>query len=330
MVWRIHFAAGDLQRIQVSPTLGPLAETVMAMSLLRCPMQPSGLYSQWRGQVKSRVTPQMTALANLIPVGCKGVDLCTLTGPAPTIEQGVQALMAMPSDHYLVEVEFVARQHKLPEAAWAVAEVDGPARYELAQAARAAYRALVAPYWRRIQACLHAEQVTRNRVLSLGGPERLLASIQGELIRWRPPVLEVHMCGDVDVHLEGRGLVLVPSVFVGSVPTLHQNPNDETAAPVLVLPLADERVRHGQLWDGPKDRTLALAALVGRNRAAVLSAIAEGGTTTEVASRVGISLAAASQHASVLRGAGLIMTRRQGSSVLHVLTPLGAELLQAG
>ena len=330
MVWRIHFTAGDLQRIQVSPTLGPLAETVMALTLLRCPVAPSGLYSQWRGQVKGKVTAQMSALADLIPVGSKGVDLCTLTGPAPTLEQGVQALMAMPSDHYLVEIEYVAMHHKLPEAAWAVAEADGTARYELAQATRAAYRALVAPYWRRIQACLHAEQVARGRVLALGGPERLLASIQGELIRWRPPVLEVYMCGDIDLHLEGRGLTLVPSVFVGAVPSLHQNPNDETAAPVLVLPVSDERDRHGHLWDGPKDRTMALAALVGRNRAAVLHAIAEGGTTTEVASRVGISLAAASQHASVLRGAGLIITRRQGSSVLHVLTPLGAELLQVG
>jgi hypothetical protein len=330
MVWRIHFTAGDLQRIQVSPTLGPLAETVMALSLLRCPVAPSGLYNRWRGQVKGRVTPQMAALANLIPAGSKGVDLCTLTGPAPTFEQGLQALMAMPRDHYLVEIEYVAMRHKLPEAAWAVAEADSPARFELAQAARAAHRALVAPYWRRIQACLHAEQVARSRVLALGGPERLLASIQGELLRWRPPVLELHMPCDFDVHLEGRGLTLVPSVFVGAMPSLHRNPNDETAAPVLVLPVADERVRNGHLWDSPKDRTIALAALVGRNRAAVLSAIAEGGTTTEVASRVGISLAAASQHASVLRSAGLIITRRQGSSVLHVLTPLGAELLQAG
>ena len=34
MVWRIHFTADDLERIQVKPTLGPLAETVKAMSLL--------------------------------------------------------------------------------------------------------------------------------------------------------------------------------------------------------------------------------------------------------------------------------------------------------
>ena len=38
-------------------------------------------------------------------------------------------------------------------------------------------------------------------------------------------------------------------------------------------------------------------------------------------------MAAASQHATVLRKAGLIITHRQGSSVLHVLTPLGADLL---
>jgi DNA-binding transcriptional ArsR family regulator len=69
---------------------------------------------------------------------------------------------------------------------------------------------------------------------------------------------------------------------------------------------------------------------VGRNRAAVLASIADGCTTTELAGRAGISVAAASQHASVLRDAGLIVTRRQGGAVLHLLTPLGAELLEAG
>jgi DNA-binding transcriptional ArsR family regulator len=62
----------------------------------------------------------------------------------------------------------------------------------------------------------------------------------------------------------------------------------------------------------------------------VLASVADGCTTTELARRAGVSLAAASQHAAVLRGAGLIASRRQGSAVVHVLTPLGAELLQAG
>ena len=57
MVWRIHFSEDDLARIQVSPTMGPLAETVLAAALLRSPQQPRTLLGEWRGQV--RVTPQM-------------------------------------------------------------------------------------------------------------------------------------------------------------------------------------------------------------------------------------------------------------------------------
>jgi predicted transcriptional regulator len=333
MTWRIYFTPEDLERIQVKPTFGPLAETMMAVGLLRCQGQPRGLFSQWRAQVKGKVNGQMTALTNLIPTHSKGVDLCTLTGPATTIEQGVQALMAMKREHVLVEIGYAAREGTLPEAAWAVADADGAARRELAAATLAAHRALVEPYWTRINACLRAEQVARARVLAQGGPERLLASIQNQLIRWRPPVLEVLMCCDMDLHLDGRGLALVPSVFVGAFPCLRTNPNDDSAAPVLTLPAAHEHVQWRDLWEAPRARGTtgpALAALVGRNRAAVLSAAAEGSTTTELASRVGISLAAASEHATVLRDAGLIITRRQGSAVLHVLTPLGAELLQNG
>jgi hypothetical protein len=326
MVWRIHFTAKDLERIQVRPTLGPLAETVKALSLLRCPRQARAPYRQWRDQVKDRLTPQMTALTALSPPGSPGVDLPMLTGTAPTMEQGVQALLAVPREHLLMEMSYVDRMHKLPASAWAAAETGGQARLRLAAATVAAYRVLVEPYWTRIHACLHAEQVACLRALAAGGPDRLLASLQSELIRWRPPVLEVLVPSNLDMPLNGRGIALVPSVFVGQIPMLHTNPNDPTAAPWLLLPPAGQR----QLWNSPRPRGAALAALVGRNRAAVLRTIADGCTTTELADRVGISLAAASQHASVLRDAGLITTHRQGSAVLHVLTPLGAELLRAG
>jgi hypothetical protein len=330
MVWRIHFTAEDLERIQVRPTLGPLAETVKAMCLLRRQQQPRVPYRPWRSQVKDRLTPQMAALTALIPPGSKGVDLAMLTGTAPTMEQGVKALLAMPRELLLVEMEYTDREHKLPAAVWAVAETGGQARLRLAAAAVAAHQVLVEPYWTRIHACLHAEHVARLRALAARGPDGLLSSLQSQWVRWRPPVLEVLMPADCDVPLNGRGIALVPSVFVGQIPCLHQNPNDPTAAPWLVLPPADSRTGLCHLWDNPRPRGAALAALVGRNRAAVLRTIADGCSTTELADRVGISLAAASQHASVLRDAGLITTHRQGSAVLHVLTPLGAELLHAG
>jgi hypothetical protein len=330
MVWRIHFTAEDLERIQVRPTVGPLAETTAAMCLLRCPQQPRAPYRQWRGQVTGRLTPRMAALTALIPPGSKGVDLPMLTGTTPTMEQGIQALLAVPREHLLVEMEFTDRQHKLPAAVWAVAETGGQARLQLAAAVAAAHQVLVEPYWTRIRACLHAEHVARLRALAASGPDGLLASLQSQWVRWRPPVLEVLLPTDYDVPLNGRGIALMPSVFVGQVPSLHTNPNDPEAVPWLVLPPADGRVGLRHLWDNPRPRGAALAALVGRNRAAVLRTIADGCSTTELADRVGISLAAASQHASVLRDAGLITTHRQGSAVLHVLTPLGAELLHAG
>jgi DNA-binding transcriptional ArsR family regulator len=328
MVWRIHFSEADLARVQVSPTLGPLAETVLALALLRCSRQQHTMLSEWRGQV--RVTPQMRPLTALIPPDCNGVDLPTLVGETATIEQGVQALLDLPREHLLVEMEWIDRRHRLPPLAWAMAEAGG--RPELAEATQVAYQELIQPFWPRIRASLHAEQAARRRTLAAAGPGALLASLQGPLIRWRPPVLEIQRPGQVEMELGGRGIALVPSIFVGRAPSLHENPNDEDEMPRLILPA--EGAGRARLWAVSRglggSRGSALAALVGRNRAAVLQSVADGCTTTELARRVGISLAAASQHASVLRRAGLIATRRQGSAVLHVLTPLGAELLQAG
>ena len=329
MVWRIHFTSEDLGRIQVSPTLGPLSETVLAISLIRgCHMQPRTLFSAWRSQVGGKVTPRMRALIDLIPPGSRGVDLCTLTGEAPTIEQGLAALLAAPREQMLVEMGLFERWHRLPASAWSLAEPGG--REPLADAMLAAHRALIEPYWARMLACLEAEQVPRRRALASGGPDRLLASLQTERIRWRPPVLEVLTCNDAELYLEGRGLSLVPSVFAGKMPNLIHDPSHPSATPRLILPASDERVRACGLWDGPRSNGAALAALVGRNRAAVLGAVADGCTTTELAGRVGISIAAASQHASVLRDAGLITSSRQGGAMLHAITPLGAGLLQAG
>jgi DNA-binding transcriptional ArsR family regulator len=58
-----------------------------------------------------------------------------------------------------------------------------------------------------------------------------------------------------------------------------------------------------------------------------LEATALGCTTSELARRCGVSIAAASQQATVLREAALITTRRVGGAVRHEITPLGMSLL---
>ncbi|MFD9892714.1 helix-turn-helix domain-containing protein [Amycolatopsis sp. NPDC059027] len=71
----------------------------------------------------------------------------------------------------------------------------------------------------------------------------------------------------------------------------------------------------------------SLSALLGVTRARVLEATEAGCTTTELSRRVGVSAASASYHASILRAAGLIATRRTGIAVRHEITVLGAHLL---
>jgi DNA-binding MarR family transcriptional regulator len=75
----------------------------------------------------------------------------------------------------------------------------------------------------------------------------------------------------------------------------------------------------------------ALASLIGRTRARVLAEIgaAGGHTTTEIARRLRISAASASEHAYALRAAGLIHTERAGACVEHRITRLGRALLTA-
>lgn len=57
--------------------------------------------------------------------------------------------------------------------------------------------------------------------------------------------------------------------------------------------------------------------------------IADGCTTSELAQRIGISPGGASQHATVLREAGLVVSHRHRNTVRHTLTGLGAGLLNA-
>jgi DNA-binding transcriptional ArsR family regulator len=325
VTWRIHFTEADLDRIQIRDSPGPLTETVFAFSFLRCPLQPQGLFSGWRTVAIGHLTSEMTPLAAMVPVGSRGPDFYTLTGEAPTIEQGIMALLAVPSEDMIAEFEAFARYRRLPKRAWAVA-TDEAARRDLADAIRAAYRLLVEPYWPRISAQLHAAQVARHRLLRDGGPERLLASLRCRTIQWRSPVLELQGTSDVDLHLNGTGIALVPSLFAGRIPALHLDGRYPDAPPRLVLPSLDLAAGN-QPGGDPRGGGEALGALLGKTRAAALAAVALGCTTTELAQRCEVSLAAASQHATVLRNAGLITTSRQGSAVLHVLTPLGAGLL---
>ncbi len=72
-----------------------------------------------------------------------------------------------------------------------------------------------------------------------------------------------------------------------------------------------------------------LAPVLGRTRTALLAALAEPLTTAALASRLGITPSAVSQHLGALRGAGLVSTERNGRTALHLRTERATHLLGA-
>ncbi|MFG2742553.1 winged helix-turn-helix domain-containing protein [Streptomyces chartreusis] len=164
---------------------------------------------------------------------------------------------------------------------------------------------------------LDDQHALRLHALRQGGAEAMLRTY-GPSMRWRAPVLEVVYPVDRDLCLDGRGPLLVPSHFARSPVDLA----DTALPPTLVRP-----ARPRTADDTPPTHK-GLALLLGHTRAGVLQALGGDPTTTELARRAGGSLSSASEHAAVLRGAGLVSRVRQSNAVRHALTPLGSALLR--
>jgi DNA-binding transcriptional ArsR family regulator len=202
-----------------------------------------------------------------------------------------------------------------------LAEGDRATLERLAGAVRSQFETVVAPVWADVRAAVEADRSRRARLLLEEGCEGLLRSYQ-PMMRWVPPVLQVDVRHDRSLHLEGRGLLLVPSYLSWRTPDFLRDPS---LPPVLVYPVEpDLRVRSELRASGG-----GLPALIGQTRTSVLASIGAGRTTSELARRIGVSAASISQHTGVLRETGLIRSSRIGKAVLHTITPLGAALLDA-
>ena len=184
---------------------------------------------------------------------------------------------------------------------------------------RAYFDLALAPHWSRIETIIDADRTRRVRAVAARGAEGLLDSLR-PVMRWGNGELRVDYPVDQEMELRGRGLLLVPSYFCWRYPVTLLDPN---LPPVLIYP-AEREPGVSVLSDSTRQ---ALGALLGSTRAAALAAIGDGCSTTELARRVGVSAAAASQHATILRNAGLVVSHREGNTMLHSLTALGAAVL---
>lgn len=330
---RIHFTLTDLARTRLAARPSPLAVTTFSAFRLVQRAGAPGL-DGWRRQVRAglaapgdgvdRPAPQKPYFAQLAPRD-PAHPIPRFLRPhigLRTLDDELERLLSTPQRALRADLDYVGRHRPLPRWTRDLADGDLAAANGLAAAVRDYHRVAVAPYWPGLAALLAADRAARTRQLGDGGIEEVLHAL-GPRMRWRPPVLEVQTRAEVeyDYHLGGRGLVLAPGAFSSYVPC---DPDEEQ--PTLYYEVAPDSDRHPLLapLGGPHG---GLAALLGHSRAAVLEVIADGVTTGQLARRVGLSPASASEHAGVLRRAGLVATRRSGRFSHHTLTALGSELL---
>lgn len=316
---RIVFTAADLGRTRVAAAPDPLWETILSVHRLRA-RDGSVLFGHWREEVRGRLrraSDLLRPLLSLVPQHGYFPDFLTPLAGEHGLTAGIEAVSRTPAPRLRTELALLSAQHRLPSWTASLAEGDPDPLRRLTDALSAYHELAIAPYQSRLTAQIEADRALRARAVLDGGSEGLLSGLR-PMMRWRSPVLEVDYPTDQVLHLDGRGLLLVPSFFCWQYPVTLQDPG---LPPVLVYP-----VRKDLGWftatAGP-----ALAALIGATRASVLAEIGAGRTTSELARALTISPASASQHVGVLRAAGLVLSRRDGPSVLHVLTPLGVSLL---
>ncbi|GAA3201897.1 winged helix-turn-helix domain-containing protein [Nonomuraea helvata] len=318
---RIHFTDQDLRRITLAEDTDPLWDVLLSLHVLQ--EGRDLVYGEWWRRTRQVKVSDIRLLLSLTPPRGYSPDFLTPGRGGAALEEQLDGLLSTPTPRFREELSYFS--DKQPNASSIRALLDGgaPMLDRLGNAITRYHRAGIAPYKRMLRPHLQADRDRRLHGLADGGVDRLLSDLHPDVV-WDPPVLRVLDYVEHDVHLEGRGIVLLPSAFCRRHPITLR---DTDLPPVLVLPVQPPvgwlpRVRA----DGTMEHE-PVVALLGRTRAYVLEEAARPMTTTELARRLGISLAMASRHTTVLRNAGLVASRREGNTIFHHITALGRGLL---
>ena len=335
MSQRLELGPADVARVRVEASLGPFAETVLAYSQLHGPGTPR------RGAIdlRARATRRDRAMASFLWLNrSTAFDLFNVIDRSHDLAGSRELLLNAGEDELAAEAEFWAQMQRrarlrgLPSQTSALESsplaglraAAGTSRVLLFDEIAGFHERLLRGQWSTARRQLAAAQALLEERLLGGGVEGLLDSL-GDQVRWTGQALELPRAGvfcDSTHRLNGRGLRVVPSYFAVE-PQLYW-PHD-TGAPVLLLVPMQRRAP----LDADRAVTRSDGQLLGRTRTAVLAEVSRGPrTTTELGVALDISISNASQHASILREAGLITSIRDGGRVVHRISALGKELLR--
>lgn len=190
----------------------------------------------------------------------------------------------------------------------------------LQRALATAWDLCFAAHWSRMHAVLQADIAYRGRVAAQSGMGEMLNGLSVAIrydgryldARLRNPAVRVR-------PVRGEGLTLVPSIFTERVST----PIADHLPPTVMYPARGQ----GAMWSpGTHSEPGAVLDLLGRPRAALLSALGEPASSTDLALRLGVSTSAVNQHLRVMERAGLLNRARYGRAVLYYRSATGDAL----
>jgi DNA-binding transcriptional ArsR family regulator len=318
---RIHFTDRDIGRTRLKLGLSFMWEIVSSVQVLQhC--DGALLFDGWRKKMQevaggTRMRGVLHRLAVLAPHAPYYPDFLTPDDDLPDFATELDAVLSTPRQRLREEIYQLSTSYPWLDE---IANGTSAALQDLRTVVRAYYQAAIHPSLDRIQHALHLDSADRVHAYLHRGPEGVLSSLR-PLASWNPPVLTFDYPVERDLHLDGRGLLLVPAYFCLQHPIAFANPQ---LRPILVHPIdVAIHLRTGEV----RDRHTA--ALLGHTRADILCALTTGATTSGIARRVKVSSATVSHHTAVLRQAGLVTTQRHGTTATHHITQLGRQLLSA-
>lgn len=321
---RIHFTVEDLTKVRLAPGPDAMWELVLSVQQLVFPAEHTPYFTPWRRRAVTALAGaklDMTAraLGGLMPAASYWPDFLTPAGHFGDIEHGIETVLATPKTQLRRELSQLAATYRKPSR-WLTDLAAGRPRDlgRLGSALRRYHQTAISPHRAAIAATTQVDVARRVRHLAGGGVQALLGGLR-PWATWASPVLRLHYPVDGDLHLQGRGLLLIPSFFGVHGPVLLA---DMSLSPVLVYP-----VEHPPLWRPEPAAGDPVEELMGTTRATLLRLLASDHATGALAARLEVAPSTVSRHILALRNAGLVATARRGPYQIHRRTWLGDALL---
>ncbi|RSD14143.1 helix-turn-helix domain-containing protein [Amycolatopsis eburnea] len=315
---RFRFDRDDLLRTRFA--ISPLIELAGASYVVRRP----GDFPEHRRWVAA-VTPRLEGLdLGLVfaaaPLGRRSwpnFNAPPPVSPHPWIEDELTRLAATDPGVVRADVRRAYPEGVPPSAEVFVGDPSG-ALAALVGQLRAFWSAAIEPWWPSMSAFLESEIAARARRLVAVGGQAAFTELARN-VSWDGETLTIAPVGTAprDVDLDGRGMLLIPSVFAFGVWPRIDAPWDPAVtyqAPGV-----------GDLWSQAGSGN-ALDELIGRRRAAILRSLDVPASTLAISRSTGWSPGGVNTHLGVLRATGLVARRRDGRQVIYSRTSTGDSL----